>query len=139
MFNVRVASIVLFILSAATTSFAQQKCCTCKAKDGHEFQVAQAGGCKIACEASGGEYYAVKPCVYGAPPPGSYPVPDTHCDPYWNEIGGSCKGNHWIECGLTIQQVTPTAKAGQPMQVDFTSQNLGQEVGPRNTGLRHRI
>jgi hypothetical protein len=138
----RVASLALFVLTFPIAAFApQQKCCTCRGSDGRKFQVPQSAGCDIACKASQGVSIGVEACMFGAPPPGSIPLPKEQCLPYWSAIpgAGDCRGNHWIECGMTITQVTPTAEAGEPVQVDFTSQNLGQEVGPRNIGLRHRL
>jgi len=61
------------------------------------------------------------------------------CGQYFTSIGGDCKGNKWCECSLVIQPTTPTPIAGQEISVNFITGNLGQEVGPRDIGLRHRI
>jgi hypothetical protein len=135
-------SLVLFALGATIASSAQQKCCTCVRDGAQGFQIPQSTGCEIGCKDGGGTYVSLQACVGPGnpnPPPGSVPVPNTHCDPYWNEIGGSCGGNHWIECELAIYQRTPIAIAGEPVLVQFASQNLGQETGGGALALRHRL
>jgi len=42
---------------------------------------------------------------------------------------GDCKGNKWIQCRLSITQLSTKAVAGEPVVFEFFNDNLGQEVG----------
>lgn len=138
----RFAAIVLLSLGAGINCSAQNKCCTCvDDQNGTRFQIAQSAGCAIGCKASRGTAVGVQACWFNSLPPGSYPVPpapDRTCDPYWLQIAGDCKGNHWCQCRLTITQVTSKAVAGDPITFEFVNDNLGQEYGTRFVG-RSRI
>lgn len=135
----RFASIGLLILVAGINCLAQDKCCTCV--DGAtQFQIPQSGGCEIGCQASRGVSVGVQACYHGLPP-GSYPAPpppDHHCDPYWLQIGGDCKGNHWNQCDLSIKLLSDKPVVGVATGFEFFNNNLGQEYGTRFVG-RTRI
>ena len=123
---------------AASQSAAQ--CCTCLSNEGSRpFQIPQSSGCSIACSTSGGKSVGVRKCTFGGPQPDLKPIPDYQCGAYWQQIGGDCKGNKWIQCDLRIKQETAIAIAGDDTTFRFTNDNLGQEIGPRDIGMRHRI